>query len=142
MTRPTSTEPSLDTFCCHGQRLLAAGSARKALRVFQSASVRYPLESAPWIGLGWCQQELGDPAAAAVAYTMARALGVDHPGLAVRAAECKVRLGDKTGARRDLEEALATATATDDYGTAERARRALEWLEDGAATGPAEVRRS
>ena len=100
----------------------------------------HPLEPAGWIGLGWCQQELGDPAGAAVAYTMARALGVDHPGLILRAAECKVRLGDRRGARRDLEEALAAASASGEDAIAARARRALQWLLHGGQPAEDEAR--
>lgn len=122
------TGASMRAMCEQGQRLLAAGATRKALRVFEAATVRYPLEAAPWIGVGFCRQAMGDAGAAAFAYTLAQGLGAEGPGLSLKAGEVKLRLGALTDAVRDLEEALRGAEAAGDAVVADRARRSLAWV--------------
>jgi Flp pilus assembly protein TadD len=115
----------------HAERLLVAGDASRARRVFQLACLGAPLEAAPWIGLGLCQQRLGETEAAVTAFAMAQALGADHPAISLQEATCLGRLGDRSGARTKLTETLRMAETRNDEAVAVRARAALEWLSAG-----------
>jgi Flp pilus assembly protein TadD len=127
--------PSVELYCEQGRRLASAGDLARATRVFQVACIRFPLEPAPWIGLGLCLKKLGKVGPAELALSTAEALGSGNAGVLVHRAECQLRLGDPGAARRDLLRASSEALRQNDRRTADRARRGLEWLDDRAAPG-------
>ena len=125
---------SLEQLIERGRQLVRAGDVKTAARIYQVACLRNPFEADPWVGLGLCQKRLGDLRAADLAFSIAEALGADHPGLLAHRAECRIRQGKLDLARVDLEAAIAKARELDEPSTLDRALHALEWLERQGVT--------
>ena len=126
---------SSELLCAHAKRLVAAGDLESASRAYQLAGLRQPFDPNPWIGLGLCQKGRGDPGAAELSLTVARALGADHPGLLAHRAECHLRLGRAERAVNDLEDAVREASALGDDSTELRALRALALINSSKSGG-------
>jgi Flp pilus assembly protein TadD len=142
MDEARAVEEALASYLEQGARFVAAGDSRKAVRVYQLACLRDPLDHRAWVGLAVCLKHLGQLGAAERAFTAARLFGADHPGILAQRAECQIRQGKTARARASLERALAEAEATGEASTVERARGALAWLEgQGSAPADAEVAR-
>jgi len=71
---------------------------------------------------------LGETRAAELALTIAAGLAPESAGLRLHRAECRLRLGDRSEARKDLLAALELAEQAEKNTLAERAGRALARL--------------
>ena len=114
------------------ETLIAAGRCADALRPLQRTTELSPVASTPWVLLGACHADLGDPAAAERAFATALSLHPFHPAALKRAGILYASHGRFLEARVLLER-FARAGYTDPEVTAWQGRVDAAMRTDGAS---------